>query len=57
MLDIPLTEVQRDLRDTVRAMTKRYDRKYWLECAREHRYPDELWREMSRIGLLGIRGA
>lgn len=54
MLDITLTDEQRALRDTVRAMTKRYDRKYWLECAREHRYPEELWREMSRIGLLGI---
>lgn len=42
------------LKDTVRRIVKRYDRAYWLDCARALRFPGELWEAMSDSGLLGL---
>lgn len=38
----------------VQDLAKRFDRKYWLQCVREGRFTDELWRTMGDMGLLGL---
>lgn len=50
-----LTADQLALRDVVRQVTAKYDRAYWLGCAREGRYPDDLWTTMAEVGILGIQ--
>lgn len=42
------------VREAVRGVTKRYDRKYWLQCTREGRFTDEMWQAMAEAGLLGL---
>lgn len=51
---IDLSSEQLALRDAVRDLVKRYDRQYWLGCLAQQRYPDELWRSMADIGLMGL---
>lgn len=42
------------VRETVAGLTKRFDRAYWLKCAREGRFIDEQWKAMGELGLLGL---
>ena len=35
-------------------VTARYDRSYWVECCRNARFPDEMWKAMAEQGLLGL---
>lgn len=42
------------IRDTVQGLTKKYDRAYWLDCAKQSRFTDEAWQAMCDAGLLGL---
>lgn len=40
--------------DSVRKICNRYDRKYWLECARRGEFTAELWDELAHGGFVGF---
>lgn len=42
------------VQELVAEITKKFDRSYWMRCAREDRFIDEMWEVMGRAGLLGI---
>jgi len=42
------------IRDFVRQVAKKYDRKYWLARAREGKFTEELWQELAAGGFLGM---
>lgn len=42
------------LRDLVRGLTKRFPREYWLDCARNKKYPQELWEAAAESGLMAL---
>lgn len=42
------------VREAAEGLTRRITRDYWLRCARERRFPSELWDAMAETGLLGI---
>ncbi|MGH9429675.1 MAG: acyl-CoA dehydrogenase family protein, partial [Terriglobia bacterium] len=42
------------VRQATEGVTKRFDRKYWLQCARAGRFTTELWQAMGDAGLLGL---
>jgi acyl-CoA dehydrogenase len=49
-MTVDLSAVQ----EAVHGVTKRFDRAYWLRCARAGRFTDELWKAMGDAGLLGL---
>lgn len=49
-----LTEEQVMLQQLVSDITDKYDRSYWLDCARDHRFPRELFKALADAGLLGL---
>ncbi len=49
-----LGDVRLAVHEAARGVTERFDRKYWLECARAGRFPDEMWQAMVEQGLLGL---
>jgi acyl-CoA dehydrogenase len=49
-----LGEARAAVFDAARGVTERFDRAYWLDCARTERFPDEMWAAMSDQGLLGL---
>ncbi len=42
------------VREAAEGLTRRISRDYWLKCARENRFPTELWEGMAETGLLGV---
>ncbi|HEX9841914.1 MAG TPA: acyl-CoA dehydrogenase family protein [bacterium] len=44
----------KDIRDTVLGITRKYDRAYWLQCAKEGRFTDESWQALCDAGLMGL---
>jgi acyl-CoA dehydrogenase len=42
------------IRDFVRQLTAKYDRRYWVERAAQDKPIDEMWRELGRAGYLGV---
>lgn len=42
------------IRDTVRALMRRFPDKYWLDADEHHRYPTEFYEAFAEAGLLGI---
>jgi acyl-CoA dehydrogenase len=49
-----LGEARTAVFDAARGVTERFDRAYWLDCARTDRFPDEMWTAMAEQGLLGL---
>jgi acyl-CoA dehydrogenase len=49
-----LGEVRAAVLDAARGVTARFDRAYWLECARGGTFPDAMWQAMVDQGLLGL---
>jgi len=49
-----LGELRETVHEATRGVTDKFDRSFWLECAREHRFPDEIWTAMVDQGLLGL---
>src|SRR5437763_5506270 len=47
-------ELREAVHEATRGVTEKYGRKYWLECAREDRFPDDMWQAMVDQGLLGL---
>lgn len=49
-----LGDVRAAVHEAARGVTDRFDRAYWVECAREGRFTDEMWQAMVEQGLLGL---
>jgi len=47
-------ELREAVHEATRGVTEKYGRKYWLDCAREDRFPDDMWQAMVDQGLLGL---
>jgi len=43
------------VREVAQSIVKRFDRTYWLKCARESRPTSEMWQALGDSGLLGLR--
>ena len=50
-----LGELREAVHEATRGVTEKYGRKYWLECAREDRFPDDMWQAMVDQGKCLIR--
>jgi acyl-CoA dehydrogenase len=54
LLDPDLARRREDVHQAARGVTDRFDRGYYLACARSGRFPDEMWKAMAAQGLLGL---
>lgn len=52
-MDFSLTDVQKQVQETVRALAAKYDLEYWREKDRTGEYPWEFVRELAKGGWLG----
>lgn len=53
-MDFTLPDSALAVRDGVRAVAATYDHAYWSSCEREHRFPSEVWRDLSDGGWIGL---
>jgi len=42
-MDFDLTHEQRQILDYGDAIAQKFDRKYWMECAEKHLFPEALY--------------
>jgi acyl-CoA dehydrogenase len=49
-----LGEARAAVFDAAKGVTARFDRAYWLDCARTGRFTDDMWAAMGEQGLLGL---
>jgi len=49
-----LGDVRAAVLEAARGVTERFDRAYWVECAKGGRFTDEMWQAMVDQGLLGL---
>jgi acyl-CoA dehydrogenase len=49
-----LGDVRAGVHEAARGVTERYDRAYWVDCARSGRFTDDMWTAMVDQGLLGL---
>jgi len=54
MIDLPLTEEQEMLRDTVRSFAEAELLPQAIEIDRESRFPEETFKQIAELGLLGL---
>jgi len=53
-MDFDLPESALAVRDGVAAVAAKYDNAYWSRCEEEHRFPDEVFRDLGQGGWLGL---
>lgn len=53
-MDFELPETAIAVRDGVAAVAAKYDNAYWSRCEEEHRFPDEVFRDLGQGGWLGL---
>lgn len=53
-MDFTLPDSALAVREGVRAVASTYDHAYWSRCEDEHRFPDEVWRDLSDGGWIGL---
>lgn len=53
-MDFELPESAIAVRDGVAAVAAKYDNAYWSRCEEEHRFPDEVFRDLGQGGWLGL---
>jgi acyl-CoA dehydrogenase len=49
-----LGEVRMAVHEAARGVTARFDRAYWVDCARNGQFTDGMWEAMVEQGLLGL---
>src|SRR6201996_8803597 len=52
-MDFDLTHEQRQILDYGNTVAKKFDRKYWMECADKHVFPEALYRQVAEDGFVG----
>jgi acyl-CoA dehydrogenase len=53
-MDFDLPESALAVREGVAAVAAKYDNAYWSRCEEEHRFPDEVFRDLGDGGWLGL---
>ncbi len=53
-MDFDLPESALAVRDGVAAVAAKYDNAYWSRCEEEHRFPDEVFKDLGDGGWLGL---
>ena len=53
-MDFDLPESALAVRDGVAAVAAKYDHAYWSRCEEEHRFPDEVFKDLGDGGWLGL---
>jgi alkylation response protein AidB-like acyl-CoA dehydrogenase len=51
---VPESDERAALRDAVTTLVSRYGHSYFVECARAHEEPTDLWKELGAAGFLGV---
>jgi acyl-CoA dehydrogenase len=52
-MDFDLTHEQRQILDYGDTVARKFDRKYWMECADKHVFPEALYRQIAEDGFVG----
>ena len=52
-MDFDLTHEQRQILEYGNVVAQKYDRKYWMDCAEKHVFPDALYRQVADDGFVG----
>jgi len=52
-MDFDLTHEQRQIFGYGDTVAKRFDRKYWMECADKHVFPEALYQQIAEDGFVG----
>jgi len=53
-MNFELTDEQRQIYEYGTSLTKEFDNKYWLEHARNHTFPADLYKKIANDGFLGL---
>ncbi|MFL6109419.1 MAG: acyl-CoA dehydrogenase family protein [Marmoricola sp.] len=53
-MDFDLPDTALAVRDGVAAVAAKYDNAYWSRCEEEHRFPDEVFKDLGDGGWLGL---
>ncbi|MBO9523627.1 MAG: acyl-CoA/acyl-ACP dehydrogenase [Nocardioidaceae bacterium] len=53
-MDFDLPETALAVREGVAAVAAKYDNAYWSACEEDHRFPDEVFRDLGQGGWLGL---
>jgi acyl-CoA dehydrogenase len=54
VLSPEVTEVRDAIREVAAGIAAKYDRAFWVESSRKHRFPEEIWDLMGTQGLLSL---
>ena len=52
-MDFDLTHEQRQILEYGNLVAQKFDRKYWMECAEKHVFPDALYQQVAEDGFVG----
>jgi acyl-CoA dehydrogenase len=52
-MDFDLTHEQRQILEYGNVVAQKYDRKYWMDCAEKHVFPEALYRQVAEDGFVG----
>ena len=54
ILNPEITEVVEAIREVAAGIAAKYDRAFWVEASKQHRFPEEIWDLMGTQGLLSL---
>ncbi len=52
-MDFSLSNEQNMIYDYGKSLARTFDRKYWMECADAHRFPEEMYKQVATDGFVG----
>jgi acyl-CoA dehydrogenase len=52
-MDFDLTHEQRQILEYGDVIAQKFDRKYWMDCAEKHVFPEALYRQVAEDGFVG----
>ena len=52
-MDFDLSHEQRQILEYGNQVAQKFDRKYWMECAEKHEFPEALYRQVAEDGFVG----
>src|ERR1700735_566318 len=52
-MDFDLTPEQRQILEYGNVVAKKFDRKYWMDCAEKHVFPEALYHQVAEDGFVG----
>ncbi|WP_398473055.1 acyl-CoA dehydrogenase family protein [Tardiphaga sp.] len=52
-MDFDLTQEQQQILDYGNSIAKKFDRRYWMDCADKHQFPEALYQKVADDGFVG----